>query len=263
MKKPNYEFMCGSYFKNLCKYSIQEYTDARNHRFCFKIHKNGDPSKVFCKTEYLNQFLENFLLEEEFDLVTHNSDININEGSYDHAKKLQPSLRFWYTQNLNYHHDMMKVIPIGLANPKWAHGDQDVFKKIQQENLSKNTILDVNFDIYTNLLERQKCLDLIDLPMRDRLPFEDHLRQIASSFFCISPNGNGLDCHRHWEALYLKTVPIVTRSPVTQSMKEKGLPILILEDWKEFKKVELNAGLYYDITNGFDWNSLNSLFLNS
>ena len=256
------EFMCGSYFKSLCKYSVQEYTDARNHQFCFKIHQDGDPSKIFCKTEYLDHFLQNFRIEYPFDLLTHNSDINITSGNYDNAKTLQPNLRRWYAQNLNCNDEMMRVLPIGLANPKWAHGDQSVFKKIQQENLNKNTILDVNFDIYTNLLERQKCLDLVGLPMRDRLPFDDHLRQIASSFFCISPNGNGLDCHRHWEAFYLKTVPIVTHSVFTEKLKDLGLPVVILKDWHDFKNLNLTKELYDSTISDFDWSSLNKTFPN-
>ena len=32
----------------------------------------------------------------------------------------------------------------------------------------------------------------------------------------ISPNGNGIDCVRTWESLYVGTVPLVPRSPVTE-----------------------------------------------
>ena len=256
------EFMCGSYFKSLCKYSVQEYTDARTHKFCFKIHQDGDSSKIFCKTEYLNHFLHNFSIESPFDLLTHNSDVNITSGNYDNAKSLQPNLRHWYAQNLNCNHEMMRVLPIGLANPKWDHGNQENFKKVRDGRFNKTNILDVCFDLYTNPLERQGCLDAIKLPMRDRLPFTDHLKQIKSSFFCISPNGNGLDCHRHWEALYLKTVPIVTRSLFTENLKSMGVPVFILDDWESFKDLELTQSLYTSLTEGFDWQSINGIFLN-
>ena len=256
------EFMCGSYFKSLCKYSVQEYVDARTHKFCFKIHQDGDPSKIFCKTEYLNHFLHNFSIERPFDLLTHNSDINITSGNYDNAKSLQPNLRHWYAQNLNCNDEMMRVLPIGLANPKWDHGNQSIFEKIQKLDWDKNKILDVNFDIYTNAVERRECLNLIDLPMRDRLPFEDHLKQIASSFFCISPEGNGLDCHRHWESLYLKTIPIVTRSVFTEKLKDLGLPFIILKDWSDFKNLNLTKELYDSTICDFNWDSLNKTFLN-
>ena len=47
--------------------------------------------------------------------------------------------------------------------------------------------------------------------------------------FVLSPHGNGLDCHRTWEALILGCIPIVRTSPI-DSLYE-GLPVLIVNDW--------------------------------
>lgn len=47
--------------------------------------------------------------------------------------------------------------------------------------------------------------------------------------FEISPHGNGLDCHRTWEALLLNTIPIVPRSPLNELHKQ--FPIVIVDDW--------------------------------
>ena len=47
--------------------------------------------------------------------------------------------------------------------------------------------------------------------------------------FSISPHGNGLDCHRTWEALYMKAIPIISSS-ASDSMYE-GLPVVIIKDW--------------------------------
>ena len=88
--------------------------------------------------------------------------------------------------------------------------------------------------------------------MRDRLPFDKHLEILSSSFFCISPDGNGLDCHRHWEALYLKTIPIVTKSFLVESLKREGFPFLILDEWSDFNSLELSPKLYNDIWKDFD-----------
>jgi hypothetical protein len=49
--------------------------------------------------------------------------------------------------------------------------------------------------------------------------------------FVLSPHGNGLDCHRTWEALCLGCIPIVKTSPL-DSMYD-GLPVLIVDDWKD------------------------------
>ena len=44
-------------------------------------------------------------------------------------------------------------------------------------------------------------------------PFEQHLQEMVRHRSVISPMGNGLDCHRTWEALYLGVIPLVRGSP--------------------------------------------------
>ena len=47
----------------------------------------------------------------------------------------------------------------------------------------------------------------------------------------LSPRGNGIDCHRTWEALYLDIIPIVWHS--TLDSLYENLPIIIINDWSE------------------------------
>ena len=51
--------------------------------------------------------------------------------------------------------------------------------------------------------------------------------------YCICPNGNGVDTHRFWEAIYLKLVPIVIRNSF-YNMLENKVPMIILNSWEEF-----------------------------
>ena len=44
------------------------------------------------------------------------------------------------------------------------------------------------------------------------LQFKYYLQEIADHTFVISPPGNGYDCHRTWEALYIGATPIVWRT---------------------------------------------------
>lgn len=46
--------------------------------------------------------------------------------------------------------------------------------------------------------------------------------------FWISPRGNGIDCHRTWEALYLDIIPIVWNS--TLNSLYANLPVMIIND---------------------------------
>ena len=59
--------------------------------------------------------------------------------------------------------------------------------------------------------------------------------------FVISPHGNGLDCHRTWEALTLGCIPIVKTSPLDGLYKD--LPVLIVNSWKEVTQEVLDKTL--------------------
>ena len=43
--------------------------------------------------------------------------------------------------------------------------------------------------------------------------------------------GNGLDCHRTWELLYLGCIVITRTSPLDPLFE--GLPVVIVRDWEE------------------------------
>lgn len=55
--------------------------------------------------------------------------------------------------------------------------------------------------------------------------------------FWLSPRGNGLDCHRTWEALYLDIIPIVWNSSL--SILYEDLPVLIINDHRELTETFL------------------------
>ena len=58
-------------------------------------------------------------------------------------------------------------------------------------------------------------------------PYEVYLADMAKWRFTISPPGNGIDCHRTWEALYLGVIPVAT--PAAGGLYEY-LPVIITED---------------------------------
>ena len=70
----------------------------------------------------------------------------------------------------------------------------------------------------------------------------------------VCPRGNGVDCHRIWEVLYLKRVPIVKKE--NQLKYFESLPILFLDSWYELKNLELINNKY----NKVKFNKLNLAF---
>jgi hypothetical protein len=66
-----------------------------------------------------------------------------------------------------------------------------------------------------------------------RIPQDDCWRMHRDFAFEASPQGNGMDCFRTWEALALGTVPIVRTSPLDRLYRRHELPVAIVADWAE------------------------------
>ena len=98
--------------------------------------------------------------------------------------------------------------------PDRPHGDIALMKKIMKENIIKKKLLYVNFNIHTDYQVRNPVMDLLKRKGYKTIggvkPLDQELywRELSSSKFCISPPGNGIDCHRIWECIYLNTIPI-------------------------------------------------------
>ena len=60
---------------------------------------------------------------------------------------------------------------------------------------------------------------------------QHYLEDLSISKFVISPRGNGLDCHRTWEALLMGAIPVVRSSSLDALFED--LPVLIVHNWNE------------------------------
>lgn len=65
----------------------------------------------------------------------------------------------------------------------------------------------------------------------ERITRKENWQNQINYAFVISPHGNGLDCHRTWEALVLGCIPIVRKSPI--DVLYKDLPVLIVDEWSD------------------------------
>jgi hypothetical protein len=175
-------------------------------------------------------------------LISHNSDHNIVE-SRESLKILEtPNVIKWYSQNICFYHPKLILAPIGFANSMWSHGNLSIFdnslfiKTLHQ----KTNRISFNFNIYTNICIRENCYNILikHLPFLPNIDPIENLKRLSSYEFCISPEGNGVDCHRIWEALYLKVVPIVLQSPFTKTLLRNNIPLVVLNSWEEFERIE-------------------------
>ena len=79
--------------------------------------------------------------------------------------------------------------------------------------------------------------------------------------FCISPRGRGVDCHRHWECLYLGVIPIIEKSPEMKDFAD--LPILYVDNYHKINVKYLNQ-IYEEFQKKtFNMEKLNLMYWNN
>ena len=60
-------------------------------------------------------------------------------------------------------------------------------------------------------LEELRAQGLVVEVLRERLPLEEFYRRCARAWLVWSPEGNGWECYRHYEALLCASVPLINR----------------------------------------------------
>ena len=62
--------------------------------------------------------------------------------------------------------------------------------------------------------------------------YKDFLIELRDHKFMICPLGHGMDCHRNWESLYLRRVPVMKEHQYLRRLM-KGFPVLFVHDWPD------------------------------
>jgi hypothetical protein len=104
------------------------------------------------------------------------------------------------------------------------------------------TMFHTSFLLYTDQDRRKTGLNrrtINDILAKNGIPNFQYspsvfYRSISNSQFVISPEGNGIDCHRTYEALLAGCVPIVEDNPLIRE-KYKGMPVIYTKDYSDIK----------------------------
>jgi hypothetical protein len=177
---------------------------------------------LFVYTHILDGFmvlLDNFTPSFTITLYLHNSDhgLDTNTRLFD-----KPCIKHVFAQNLNVLSDKATLLPIGIANSMWTHGDISVLFRITVKRylLKKQKALYVNINPST-FPYRRTVLDAIEraphFEVSKGVPYEMYLKELSTYRFCLCMRGNGLDTHRFWECLYLGVIPVIINNKFTDS----------------------------------------------
>jgi len=214
---------------------------------------------VFCKTDYLSQFIP--LIEQksnEYILISHNSDGNIVSNKdnirpydyyFDHFPK---NIKIWFAQNVDVYHEKLVSIPIGLENERWFPELQKkkwILEFIENPTMiKKDKLIYINLNIETNLSERLPIYnkfindDFVTIVNgKNGSGFLEYRNGTAFHKFSICGLGNGLDTHRIYESLLLRTIPIVRNKVGFNYFKDNfDWPIYLVDDYLHLNYYELN-----------------------
>jgi hypothetical protein len=170
-----------------------------------------------------------------FVLITHNSDHIVDNSETITYLLNTPNLKRWYAQNITaIPHEKLRVLPIGMANDQWAHGTTSSIMVSLDTTKTKKVYF--NFNIGTNESKRRECYEKLyyKLPGEPTVSPGEYHSILSSYEFCICPEGNGVDTHRLWEALYLKCIPIVLQSSHIDILRTQlNIPMVVLNSWDE------------------------------
>ena len=225
----------------------------------FSEIKSG--SSVYVCSIALHNFLNVFkTLKYPIVLVTGDCDetvpdLVLDKNDYEYLIN-SDKLIHWFSQNTYSNlHPKLTQIPIGLD----YHTPNNTLESSDPK--SEESLLQAQISINKPYYERENkaysnChLYNITLPMRYRYDRTDALKDIPTDLvylepgrikrvetwehqsnyaFVVSPHGNGLDCHRTWEALLLGCIPIVKTSILDDLFSE--LPVLIVQNWSDVSK---------------------------
>jgi len=195
----------------------------------------NNPSVLFCYAHRLPLFMEKrHYIMNPYTLVTHNSDENIKEQYIpllDDTKLIR-----MFSQNICIDHPKLHLLPIGIANSMWAHGDLHTLGLLMTFHEPKSRDVYFYFNVGTNRNDRELCYREISakgLVFEQPKPHVDFLKHLSTHKFAVCPEGNGIDSHRIWECYYLGVIPIVHTSVFTRKLR-KILPCILLDKWSDF-----------------------------
>ena len=241
------------------KYNPLIAKDIKKHVCMNDIYNTYDnPYVIFFYTHHIHKvasIIHHF--KNPFILLSHNSDYNIVESQSVSTILNCSKLYKWYTQNLCFYHPKLFILPIGLANSMWPHGNLSLFNNDQFISLLSNKTKHIyfNFNIGTNKSKRQICYDIISKKVEwlNNVNPMNNLLRMKDYEFCICPEGNGADTHRIWEALYLKCVPIVLNSPFIKILVSYNIPLVILNNWEDLTIEKLQYSTYTFVVYSIDY----------
>ena len=264
--------------KRLCTFKSNIYiSDTHNGKeFLLNMLKSNmiDGMSIFVGSDYLQYFVSSILdkIHNKFILITGTSIKTcpvevLDQGSFFKLINNKYLIRWCSQNNVIQKYPSIIQIPLGLDyhsvynDPKKWEKIADGKSPVEQEKIMIDVInnskpfyerinkIYVNFEVTADRFgQRKDCLKKISKSLLEM--YQQKLKRTqtwvntSKYAFVLSPYGQGMDCHRTWEALILGSIPILKSKEFVNMFKD--LPVLFVEDWSD-----INQQLLDDIIEKF------------
>lgn len=252
----SYPYITGDGFRSIAQHIFDEISDIHTTEVA-----QGDI--VFVRSDMLHSFFKYIHPQIQFPyiLISHNSDQNITTNF---AKYIDEKIIHWFAQNALIEHTKVTPLPIGLQLRMYNKKNKVIelleeFRNIPRETApTKSARIFYSFSEETNpkRTEALRFLKSNDISSGSEVLLErkHYYSNLHSHMYSASPEGNGIDCHRTWESMLLGSVPIVESNVSTRYWYTIGLPILLIDSWKDIKTMNTDSLIqgYKNLQERFD-----------
>ena len=204
------------------------------------------------------------LPDMNFIIFTAFEDTPIDDEIFD---KIPDNVLGIYASNAISFGGKVHPIPYGIKRRLNPHDiTHEVLNALITSKTEPKNLLYINHSTGTNL-HRVKINEhfskyewaTIDYPVSPSYnDYSNYLNAIKNHKFMICPDGNaiGCECHRDWEVLYMRRVPIVVRSEYLEKIFD-GIPVLFVNSFLDITEELLNDNLHlYEQMQTFDLSKL-------
>jgi len=251
--------------------NLEHFTDIRNNlihidninisEINLKISQSNEKTiRLFIYTHILDIFINYILLgldrNKKYILYLHNSDDCLTEEKYNKLSNVEYIDKI-YSHNVSlYEPKKLRLLPIGIANCMYIHGNiYELFQVMKENNeKSRNMYVNINTSTYPY---RKVVLESIknnnNFIISSNKPYKEYLQELSKHRFCLCVRGNGISCHRDWECFYLGVIPVFINNDRTKIdgyikyLQEYNLPICVIDNLEKYNDDFFNEELYKSI----------------
>lgn len=243
----SFPFISADTFRSLADTVIEDHVVLRRHQHNFRSIVFVDMSELYGGEARFQDSRSLVVLERELSSGRPKPVIIMHNGDKLPAHALMDQIvgrsHHVFASNLPHETRTTTALPVGLENVYRSQngllGDFVRFRDNPDMTNRPRLVFSV-FNIATNRPVREPLAEELRSSRFGWHPTRINRSQYRSllleTMFVLSPPGNGTDCHRTWEAIYLGAVPVVLQGSLAPSLVEE-LPIIAVDSFTDFLRL--------------------------